>query len=369
MKNLKIKIFSEFSDELRYSWKEVEKKSSIFVFQTFDINEYWYSIFGNDKNLILQIAVIYKDNESIAIFPLMIRNIKFSKVLEFIGSRQFDYKIPLIVQEYNTYLDLTNIWDLVKSNMCNYDVIFFQSLPEKLSNQKLNHFINLFNSKTYTSSYSLSLPEKLEYKNKVIPKKVNADSKRQLKRLENLGILNFHKIKNIQKHSEAIKILIGYKKEQFKDTGATNVFLNSQIKEFYLNSKNADIHDIQIDLSVLQLNNKIIAVHWGLVHKNTFYYLMPSYDKSMSIYSPGRLLMEFLIEKSIIKGLEIFDLTIGAEEYKKKYSTTKNKINYVLELNSYRAIIFYIYSEVIMRAKSNEKMKSFFRRLKKMIVK
>ena len=368
MKNFNIKIFSEFSEELMSSWKEVEQKSDISVFQTFDINKYWYSIFRNHNELKLQVAVIYKEEESIAIFPFIVRNTRFSKILEFIGSRQFDYKIPLIKNEYNTYLNLINIWQLITLNIDHYDVIFFQSLPEKLSSKKPNLFLNLFNSRVYMTSYALSLPEKIEDKNKIIPKKIIADSKRQIKRLENLGTLEFNTIKSDMEYLEAIDVLIKYKQDQYRDTGATDIFSNQKIKKFYVSSKNNSLVDLEIKLSVLQLDNKIIAAHWGLTYKNVFYYLIPSYDKSMRIYSPGRLLMNNLIEESINRKFEIFDLTIGAEEYKQKYLTMENNIHYVLKLVSYKAIIFYIYTDTLMRIKSSKMLKSFIRRLKKIIV-
>ena len=81
----------------------------------------------------------------------------------------------------------------------------------------------------------------------------------QIKRLENLGTLKFYTIKNDLEYLEAIETLIKYKKEQFKDTGATDIFLSDQIKKFYMSSIYNGTIDLEINLSVLRFNNKIIA--------------------------------------------------------------------------------------------------------------
>ena len=52
-----------------------------------------------------------------------------------------------------------------------------------------------------------------------------------------------------------------------------------------------------------------------------YYYLSPSFEGGDWLrYSPGRLLIEHLLEWSFRRGLKVFDFTVGNEEYKFEYS-------------------------------------------------
>ena len=75
-----------------------------------------------------------------------------------------------------------------------------------------------------------------------------------------------------------------------------------------------------IHFAVLKLDDIVLASHWGAFDENSFYYLMPTFNQEWNRYSPGRLLLENLIEWSIGKGLKVFDFTVGGEQYKKEYS-------------------------------------------------
>ena len=56
------------------------------------------------------------------------------------------------------------------------------------------------------------------------------------------------------------------------------------------------------------------------MYKDTFYYLMPTYESGeWGKYSPGRLLLLELIKWSINSGLKYFDFTVGGEAYKKNW--------------------------------------------------
>ena len=46
---MKIKIYNQFSIELKTFWIELEKKSDISVFQTFNWNKSWYETIGHNK--------------------------------------------------------------------------------------------------------------------------------------------------------------------------------------------------------------------------------------------------------------------------------------------------------------------------------
>ena len=59
---------------------------------------------------------------------------------------------------------------------------------------------------------------------------------------------------------------------------------------------------------------------------------MPAYEEgNWGKYSPGRLLLEHLIEWSIQNKLKVFDFTIGGEHYKKDWCDTETPLFEILK--------------------------------------
>ena len=78
-------------------------------------------------------------------------------------------------------------------------------------------------------------------------------------------------------------------------------------------------------------------------------------EDDLGRYSPGRLLISFLIRWSISKKIGIFDFALGDEDYKKSWSnTTCNLFSYV-KLISFYAIILYILIKIRLILKSSNK--------------
>ena len=89
-------------------------------------------------------------------------------------------------------------------------------------------------------------------------------------------------------------------------------------------------------------NNTMIATHLGVIHNGTYYYLMPGYEGGDWIkYSPGRLLMEYLLEWSIKNGLKVFDFTIGSEPYKLKWCEKNINLYETVVSYSIKGLIYY----------------------------
>jgi CelD/BcsL family acetyltransferase involved in cellulose biosynthesis len=73
-------------------------------------------------------------------------------------------------------------------------------------------------------------------------------------------------------------------------------------------------------LSCLKINEQIIAAHFGLIFNNTFTFCVPSYDSRFAKYSPGRLLIYFLIKHCFDSRISYFDFGPGEETYKYEWS-------------------------------------------------
>ncbi|HJO55408.1 MAG TPA: GNAT family N-acetyltransferase, partial [Candidatus Scalindua sp.] len=119
--------------------------------------------------------------------------------------------------------------------------------------------------------------------------------------------------------------MIEQKSRRYQETRVRNLFEDDKYRSFYLDTAKELARTGIVHVSGLFLDETIIAVHWGLIFRDRFYYIMPSYEGgSWAKYSPGRLLQEHLIKLCFDSGIKIFDFTVGDDSY--KYNWADNKM-------------------------------------------
>ena len=123
------------------------------------------------------------------------------------------------------------------------------------------------------------------------------------------------------------------------------MFENQQYRSLYLNC-NKNLGKLgNLHISTLRVKNKIIAGHWGFYTKDTFYYIMPSYESGIwAKYSPGKILLEYLMEWACKNRIKTFDFTEGYANYKKNWSNTKIFLHSTIVPFNFKAnLILFIY--------------------------
>lgn len=129
--------------------------------------------------------------------------------------------------------------------------------------------------------------------------------------------------------SEALTILeatMRHKAERYRATGRANPFEIEAYAEFYREMTIRHLQSGLVHVSALMLDGNVIASHWGCVYRKRFFWLMPAYDAVWGRYSPGRLLLDHLVEWSFNAGLEAFDFTIGDEPYKNTFANRHEQL-------------------------------------------
>ena len=308
--NLKYNIvFNEsFNEKLKKEWETFERNSHSTIFQTYFLSKIWWKNYSryNPKDKLL-IVTIMENNKPIYLFPFYINFYFKLKILKFLGDKLFDYNGP-IYSNYNQE-EFKIIWNKVLSKLSGIDIIFFNKIPSSINNIK-NPLYDF--SKFYLNSNEIILKDNWDNFYGSIKSKIKADSRRQTKRLSILGNIEYVISNNTNDSLLITKKMIEQKIKRYEITGVYNIFDDLYVEKFYTDvaqSKNKNVH-----ISSLKINNNIIATHFGYIHKNKFYYLMPSYNSDIwSKYSPGKLLLEFLIKESYKLKLNVFVFTNGLE--------------------------------------------------------
>ncbi len=115
-----------------------------------------------------------------------------------------------------------------------------------------------------------------------------------------------------------------WKLEQYKRTGMYDVFAGRNgrwMRDSLLRLFEVREPELSGCLSVLRVNGTPVAAHFGMRSRTDLHYWFPSYDISVSSYSPGILLLIRMADAAAAAGLNRLDLGRGDALYKNRVAT------------------------------------------------
>ncbi len=317
---MNISVLNNF-EEARNVWQEFEKTSYCYGFQTYEWSHNWFKAVGKTINIKpCLVKVETESREPLIFLPLGIQKKYGVKCLQWMGGIVSDYHAPVLGKEFSGLVDsgtFCYLWEQIKKMLPHFDVIHFEKQPEQICEQ-YNPFLYLGCQLFHEKSYTATLDDISEYFNKTKKRKnLQADSRRQMRRLAKIGNLHFKVAEDFHDIDALTSKMIEQKTRRYQETGIRDLFEDDMYRKFYLNTAKELVQNGIVHVSGLFLDDTIIAVHWGLVYRDRFYYLMPSFeDGSWRKYSPGRLLLEYLIKWCFDSGIKVFDFTVGDDSYK-----------------------------------------------------
>ena len=325
---MKIVLKTSFDETIEKDWKYIEKYSSLLIFQSYEWNYNWCKC--NKLNKKLRIVTVYEQDRPIAIFPFLIESFFIFRFVKWIGYDLSDYLGPIFHKENNLKKEnFLFLWaEILKLLKKECDLIIL----DKLINEK-NYFenpmIQFLECKKYDVTYGINL---INWKN-LIKEKSRALQKYRWskKKISEIGNLIFEQnIDKIEEKKNAMSLIVNWKKKMKKNKNI--IFSNSFNDIFYNNIiQNKDTH-----IAGLKLDNKFIALSFGIKFKNNYLYLVPAYNVGEKLlkYSPGKILMIELIKFFSEKKINYFDFGSGAEKYKLEWKDHNiDVMNYIYQNN------------------------------------
>ena len=141
------------------------------------------------------------------------------------------------------------------------------------------------------------------------------ESRRRATRLEReLGPLHYT---FDDRREDALRACFAWKSMQFREAGLADPFEDPR-EEALLRRLWDD--GIAV-LNTLDAGGRIVASHLGLVWGGATHWWLPTYDRGVGWASPGRLLLEWVLQRSYERGDERFDFLRGGSSYKWNYAT------------------------------------------------
>ena len=324
-KFMELEIYQHFTDLDADKWDKLLTKSETDVpFLRFGYLKNWWEFKGggewpDDSQLFLITA---KENERlVGIAPLFSPDNTSAKRLLLLGSVEIsDYLDVICLPEYKESF-LNNLLHFIHSEMGGALQINLMNIPEKSSTlELLNINAHLYKwavkiEQTYRTP-AIKLEDNWEAYLASIDKKQRHEIRRKMRRAEEYDVEIQWYIVN---HSHALATEI----EAFFSLMAMDAkkerFLTSQMRQ----QMSAIIHwafdEGILQLSFLEIDGKKVASYLCFDYGKKILVYNSGFDFNYSEYSPGWVLLSYLIQNAINSGKTHFDFMRGDETYKYRF--------------------------------------------------
>ena len=161
------------------------------------------------------------------------------------------------------------------------------------------------------------------------------DALRCIRRVEEVGKLTFVRFRDSSNVSpQELDSLLDIFFEMYLKQWRTNRFTKDQrFYKLYRTLAHRAYKNEYLDFSILYLDEKPIAMHYGFVLDGCRYYMTPTYNIEYGKYSPGKILLFYLIRDSHFNNVE-FDFLNGMETYKLDWTKEVQQLRYLTMYSS-----------------------------------
>jgi CelD/BcsL family acetyltransferase involved in cellulose biosynthesis len=304
-------------------WTAFERIASGHVFQTFDFAATWLAHVGRARGIVPRIVVGRDRNGMmLMLLPMGLRHRLGARMLEWVGGEHADYHAGLFDARLLAALAAEDgasaalVESVVGLFADEADLVHFERQPTDI-----NGFANPFAAwRSVPYSARSHLTRLGRSWDAYYRSKRNSSSRRHDRlKWQKLNALAPAQIIDAGEPAEIegiVSVLFAQKRASLAERGVPDLFARPGVADFY-RALAMKPHPRGIThVSAIRQAGEIVAANWGLVHAGRYYYVMTSYDPTVAAHSPGRALMHHLMQWSIARGIEVFDFTIGDEEFK-----------------------------------------------------
>lgn len=305
-------------------WKALALRSECYVFQTWEWSVEWQAHVGDSQRVLPRIIqVMDSEGLTLGIWPMAIYRSRGLSVLGFMGDVVSDYRAPLLAPEWYGSVEAASfpaLWRECLDAVEGADVVWLERMPERFG-RLMNPMASLPGAVQAENAYAACLPDSVPSYLAGRSKNLLAQNRRHVRRLQEHGEYVFTPQHGASDAQEIFAALVGQKSRRWRETGSRDLFADKAYLDFYRTLMQHELPGGMVSLCSLKVGETVVAAQWGLVFRNRYYWILPSYEVGQwAKYSCGRLLLQAMIEWAIQENMAVFDLTVGDESYKKDWA-------------------------------------------------
>lgn len=289
------------------------------VFQTFEWYASWWAAFGRHHQLLLLTARNY--NRLLGIAPLMIVGAKTRRArITFIGAEHADYQDFLLADDASEV-----VLDRLLARLLELDFSWrrfeLRNVPETSINLKRLMVIAGSNGLLSICRKSCCPTLRIRGNEAHVKRIVDKYSmRRPFIAFKRLGDIRWRTLTNVDEALEYLPKFAAQHADRWRDTNNPSQMQHPDYEVFYQALIRNMIPCGTLDFSVVELNGEPVAFHLGFLYRGRRLWYKPSFSIAHAKWSPGTLLIRFLIENALNSGVDELDFTIGNEPFKQRYA-------------------------------------------------
>lgn len=319
--NLRIQSYHRFEDIPLTAeiWNDlVRRNATNSVFQTYEWVESWWSVFGAEHELVFLIA--YADERIVGFAALMQSSNQYGRInLRFVSDSNSDYCDFVVC--CNPLDFIRAVFEYLAKEHAGWTCIQLRNMPDAALTLAALKSLAGRHGWHVRESRPLPTPYRALSKTTGTPLKWQYSVRRPYNRMQKEGVLRFRHIDDPDDAQAYLNVLIEQHIARYRAKGQASLFDAPHNIAFFRRLTASLQRAGWLDFCVLEFNGVPVALHYGFKYADTLIWYKPSFDIAHADYSPGIVLIKYLIEYAEREGFSTFDFTIGDEAFKDRFCT------------------------------------------------
>jgi CelD/BcsL family acetyltransferase involved in cellulose biosynthesis len=282
----------------------------------------WWDTHGRSSGRRLHVTIGRAQGRLVALAPLVVVRRFGFRFLEWAGANVFDYGDTLL----DDHVGGEPLWRAIR-NSRHYDVAFIRGVHAGLDCYNALTQFGYPAKRNTVYRVDMAWASGEAWMAEALSRSSRQLLRRKQRQLQRQGEFGFRVHRSGPPPSAVLETLVQQKSAWASRRGERGLFDDPR-RAASLLQRMAEIasHLGSLHLSWLHCDEEILAVHLGFMHHNVLHYYMPSYDPKWSHFSPGSLLIVYLIKWCIENGISVLDFMRGDDPYKHAYANARTEL-------------------------------------------
>jgi CelD/BcsL family acetyltransferase involved in cellulose biosynthesis len=347
--HLHVRAISDFAalEPLREAWNRlVERAHTATIFQTFECQASWWRAYGEGN--ALRVLLAEASGELVGIAPLYASTARGGRLLQFIGARSFDYADFIVDRDRPDVLPalLESLWSLERR----FRLIYLRDVPAESPTRTAVQRFFASRGKPVDARVLYEAPTRVfgdAEADRQLPNKKSL--KRHFNHFRKAGRLEFRSRASLDEVMALLDVFFEQHVRRRAVTDTPSLFLDPRAKSFFRELARELAARDWLLFSIVRLDDRPIALHFGFEYGGRITWYKPAFDVDHAKHSPGEVLIKYLLEYALERGVAELDFTIGGEAFKGRFANHR-RYNYAVRVFSGR--IPYYTAKALLGARS-----------------
>jgi CelD/BcsL family acetyltransferase involved in cellulose biosynthesis len=287
------------------------------VFQSFEWHAAWWKVFRDDYEL--RVLLAWAGAQLVAVAPWTLS--RKGRELQFIGSGDYssDYCDLLVHPGHADAVEAFAGW--MFANRRKWRSADFRNFPSHSRHRLRLESCLRARSSWVVSEIEAEAPTRILGNAGADREAVGkASLKRRFNHFAKSGRLEFEQLGSEPEIAPLLEQFFEQHVGRRALARGRSQFLDPRQRRFYRELVRALAPRGWLRFAVVRFDGTPIAFHFGFEYGSRFVWYKPAFSAAHAKRSPGEVLLKFLLEYAIARGLEEFDFTVGSEPFKYRFA-------------------------------------------------